>query len=83
MKITLHVFADNRDRLGFKELEPQLEAGLAIRGLLELLVMRSPVLGRAIFEPSGDLKVHVIILVNGRNLEFLDRGTRAWRRVIR
>lgn len=73
MRIVLRVFADYRAITGFKEMPVGLGEGETIGGLLDLITHTYPRLKEAMFEDNGALKRFIIILVNGRNIEFLEQ----------
>ena len=71
MKITIRAFADYGEIIG-KEVELVLHAEKTIGALLSDLCERYPELGRQMFAQSGELKEFINILINGRNIAFLD-----------
>lgn len=71
MRIILRTFADYREITGTKEMLIDLKEGQTMGGLFTLLTCKYPPLGRQMFQDSGGLKAFVIVLVNGRNIEFL------------
>jgi sulfur-carrier protein len=73
MKITLKTFADYREITGIREVLLDLEDGTTMGGLLANLTDRYPRLGREMFHASGNLKEFIILLVNGRNVDFLEK----------
>jgi len=73
MKVTLKTFADYRDITGIREKQLEIEECLNMGGLLNRLTDAYPGLRRAMFKESGGLREFVILMVNGRNIEFLDK----------
>jgi molybdopterin synthase sulfur carrier subunit len=71
MKITVRAFADYREIIG-NEVELVLPEGETIGTLLSDIAERHPVLQRQMFVKTGELKEFINILINGRNIAFLD-----------
>jgi len=73
MMVTLKTFADYREITGITEKHLELEAGMTMGGLLNMLTDAYPGLRPAMFKDSGRLREFIILMVNGRNIEFLDK----------
>ncbi len=73
MKITLKTFADYREITRIREIELDLDEGLTMGALLEKLTRTYPRLRHAMFDGSDRLRDYIILLVNGRNIDFLDK----------
>ena len=73
MKVILKTFADYRDITGITEKQFDIEEGLTMDGLLNMLTDTYPGLRPAMFKDSGRLREFIILMVNGRNIEFLDK----------
>jgi molybdopterin synthase sulfur carrier subunit len=71
MKITVRAFADYREIIG-NEVELTLPEGETIGTLLFDIAERHPELQRQMFVKTGELKEFINILINGRNIAFLD-----------
>jgi molybdopterin synthase sulfur carrier subunit len=68
MKITFRTFATFREVVGAGEMEIILPPTEKIRGLLEKLCNTHSGLREALFDASGQIKSHIIILKNGRSV---------------
>lgn len=73
MNVILRTFADYREITGIKEVRLNLEDGEIMGGLLDILCGKYPSLRKAMFNELGGLRDFVILMVNGRNIEFLEK----------
>ncbi len=73
MRICLKTFADFREITGIREKQLDLDEGLTVAGLLQILVHTFPRLQQALFDKSGSLREFIILFVNGRTIDFLDK----------
>ena len=71
MKITVRAFADYREIIG-NEVELVLPEGETIGALLSDIAECHPELKRQMFVKKGELKEFINILINGRNIAFLN-----------
>jgi len=67
--VTVRLFAGLRAPVGAPEIDLQ---AADVRGLLRNLVARYPALHEELFDRSGRLRDAVKVMVNGRNVEFLE-----------
>lgn len=74
MPINVRVFATFRDLLGLKELELEVgpEENLKLIDLLERLFQKFGEKFRNKMLENGNIKPQVNIMINGRNIKFLD-----------
>ncbi len=70
MKVVFRTFADFREVIGAREQELSLPEGETVGGLLKGLRKGHPRPQEKPFDASGDVKTSIIILKNGRNIEF-------------
>lgn len=72
--IVIKFFASLRQLTGVKELEKEIDPGTTIFSLLQGLCRTYPRLLEEVFEDkeNGHLQPSIIILLNGRNIKFLD-----------
>lgn len=68
---TIKLLATLRDIAGQKEIRVPFTAG-SVRELLTLINQHQPGLGEAIWDSQGHLTGRVHILINGRNIEWLN-----------
>ena len=71
MKITFRTFADFREIIGVREQELSLREGETLGGLLNGRFNAYPRLQGKLFDASGNLKPYILILKNGRNIDYL------------
>ena len=71
MRITLKTFADYRVITGIRETVLDVDEGVTMGALLERLTSAYPKLKDAMFDESGTLRDYIILLVNGRKIEFI------------
>ncbi|MDH7593191.1 MAG: MoaD/ThiS family protein [Methanomicrobiales archaeon] len=71
MRVKVRLFAILREYLP-KELEMELEGGATVREVLNRLFGMAPALRSELTGEAGVLKEYVIILKNGRNIDFLE-----------
>ncbi len=76
MIVKLKAFARFRDVLG-TETEIDQDEGATVADLLAKLLSRSPDLRDQVFDPPGEVREDVNVLVNGRHIESLD-GVATW-----
>lgn len=67
----LKLFSTLRDAVGLKELTIPVESGQTVREMINVIGGFNPVLREKIIEESGELTGLVHILVNGRNIMWL------------
>jgi molybdopterin synthase sulfur carrier subunit len=74
INVKVKVFADFRDILGIKETDLQLPSNITVRSLVQTLSDKysQGKLEREVFDGSGKLQKYVKILVNERDVDFLD-----------
>lgn len=66
----VRIFAGLRPLVGAKEVE--VEPADTRRNMLEKLTAAYPALGERLLDQDGDLQSSIHVLVNGRNIRFLD-----------
>jgi molybdopterin synthase sulfur carrier subunit len=71
MIVRVKAFASFREILGH-DLSVNLEDGSTVRNLLDDLVSSRRQLKSAVFDESGGLRDHVVIMKNRKNIESLD-----------
>jgi molybdopterin synthase sulfur carrier subunit len=74
INIKVKIFAAFRDILGIKETELQLPSNVTVRSLVQTLSDKYShgELERQVFDESGKVHKYVKILVNGRDVDFLE-----------
>jgi molybdopterin synthase sulfur carrier subunit len=72
--VKVHVHATLRQIVGGRAAEASFTPGETVHGLLDQLVARYPPLQPALFDEAGDLFRHVHVLVNGRDVRYLEAG---------
>lgn len=74
LSIKVRVFANLRDVLGRKEIELQSSEGATVRVLVDMLSEKysNGKLRKEIFDENDKVRKYVKILVNGRDIDFLD-----------
>jgi molybdopterin synthase sulfur carrier subunit len=75
-KITIKFFASLRQLTGVKELEKEIEPETTVISLLTEICETHPSLRDEVFgdKEHRDLQTWIIILLNGRNIKYLNRG---------
>ncbi len=68
----VRIFATLRQLVGEKEEEVRVDAGDTVRNVLEKLVAEYPALRESVLDDDGNLQGSIIVLINGRSIEFLD-----------
>ena len=66
------IFATLRQYAGKKEVEVPLDAGDTVGNVMVKLTAEYPALGQQILDGDGNLQSSIIVLLNGRNIKFLD-----------
>jgi molybdopterin synthase sulfur carrier subunit len=66
------IFGSLRLLAGDKEAEIQLEAGDTVIRVLQKLALAHPALGERLLDGEGNLQKAINIMVNGRNIRFLE-----------
>jgi molybdopterin synthase sulfur carrier subunit len=74
INVKVKVFATFRDILGLKETDLQFPSNITVRSLVQTLSNKysQGKLERQVFDESGKVQKYVKILVNGRDVDFLD-----------
>ncbi len=70
----VHFFATLRPMAGGKSVNFDLREGATIRGLVDAIVTRFPVMRSELLDADGNLYLHVHVFVNGRDTHFLPLG---------
>ena len=65
------IFATLRQLVGEKEVEVRVDTGDTVRNVLKKLVAEYPALRERVLDDNGNLQGSVLLLLNGRNIEFL------------
>jgi molybdopterin synthase sulfur carrier subunit len=68
----VRIFATLRLLVGAKEVEVDVEAGDTVQNMLEKLTAKYPALSKRVLDDEGNLQSSITVLVNGRNIKFLD-----------
>lgn len=71
MKVTVKTFATLRQFID-KESRVDVEPGITMRKLLDMLTASHPGLRNELFDETGELQKYVNILKNGRNIHFIN-----------
>jgi molybdopterin synthase sulfur carrier subunit len=74
ISIKVRIFATFRDILGIKETDLQFPSNITVRSLVQTLSDKYShgKLERQVFDENGNVQKYVKILVNGRDVDFLD-----------
>jgi molybdopterin synthase sulfur carrier subunit len=74
INIKVKVFASFRDMLGIKETDLQFPSNVSVRSLVQALSNKysQGKLERRVFDENDKLRKYVKILVNGKDVDFLD-----------
>jgi molybdopterin synthase sulfur carrier subunit len=70
--IRVRIFATLRQLVGQSEVEVPLQSGATVREVLAQLAEQHPALGERLFDGEGNLQSSINLLINGRNISFLD-----------
>ena len=70
----VNFYATLRQVVGCKTVEVPAGPGTTVQAMLEALLRRYPGLGPQMFAPDGRLYGHIHVLVNGRDVQFLEEG---------
>ena len=70
MKVHIIAFANFRDILG-KDRDIEIKKGSTIWDLLQSLISAHSNLGTAVFDEAGNIREHIIIMKNRKNIESL------------
>ena len=73
MKITIRAYASLREVIGARETALAIPPGETVGGLLESLCRTYSGLRGHLFDSTGRMKPHIIILKNGRNVASLQQ----------
>jgi sulfur-carrier protein len=73
MKIIFRTFGAFAEAVGKREMELSLPPGEKIGELLESLCIAHPRLGGHLFDATGQIKPHIVILKNGRSVSSLQQ----------
>jgi len=74
INVKVRIFATFRDIVGIKETALQFPSNVTVRSLVQTLSNKysQGKLEREVFDKSGNVQKYVKILVNGRDIDFLD-----------
>ncbi len=70
----VHFFATLRPIVGGKTVEFEVEQGLTVREMLDVMIARFPRLKTELLDETGKMHGHVHFFVNGRDAQFLENG---------
>ena len=73
----IHFFATLRQIVGGKTIELPSTGSLTVRELLAAVTARYPSLRTELFNEQGELYRHVHVLLNGRDVVYLEAGLEA------
>ncbi len=74
----IHFFATLRQIVGGKTIDlPVAGSMMTVRQLLEAVIARYPRLHTELFDEQGNLYRHVHVLINGRDVVYLESGLEA------
>lgn len=68
----INFYATLRPIVGGKTLDLDIPQGATVRQLLDDIVRTHPLIKRELFDEKGDLYGHVHVLVNGRDVPYLE-----------
>ncbi len=70
----VHFCATLRPIVGGKTVEFEVEQGLTVREMLDVMIARFPRLKTELLDETGKMHGHVHFFVNGRDAQFLENG---------
>ena len=65
-------YATLRDIVGQKEVEIDIESGVTVREMIDLIIKKNPRLEQELLDSHGNLYQHVHVFVNGRDAPYLE-----------
>ncbi len=68
----INFYATLRQIVGGKTLDLNIPEGASLRQLLDEIIQLHPLLRRELFDETGNLYGHVHVLVNGRDVPYLE-----------
>jgi molybdopterin converting factor small subunit len=72
MKVKIKLYGDLKEKSGKSEIELIMPEGTKMRDLIDII--SKDYLGKeTLLESSGKLKSTIIVLVNGKNIDFIDK----------
>lgn len=73
-KIQVTFFATLRQIVGQKTVDFSISEGSNVRHLIDKIIQRYPELKKELIDERGVLYEHIHVIINGRNINFLDHG---------
>ena len=70
----VHFFATLRPIVGGKTVEFEVDHGLKVQEMLNVMIERFPKLRDELLDENGKMHGHVHFFVNGRDAQFLENG---------
>jgi molybdopterin synthase sulfur carrier subunit len=70
----VHFFATLRPIVGGKTVDFEVDHGVTVQELLNVMIERFPKLHHELLDETGKLHGHVHFFVNGRDAQFLENG---------
>lgn len=70
----VHFFATLRPIVGGKTVEFEVDHGLTVQEMLNVMIARFPKLKDELLDENGQMYGHVHFFVNGRDAQFLENG---------
>ncbi len=70
----INFYATLRQVVGGKTVELAAAPGTTVQAMLEALLERYPGLRAQLYDPDGRLYQHVHVLINGRDVQYLEAG---------
>lgn len=68
----VNFYATLRQIVGGKTLDLEIPQGTTVRQLLTEIIQKYPLIKRELFDEKGELYRHVHVLVNGRDVPYLE-----------
>jgi molybdopterin synthase sulfur carrier subunit len=70
--VRINFYATLRQIVGGKTLDLEIPQGATVRQLLDEIIRAYPLIKRELFNENGELYGHVHVLVNGRDVPYLE-----------
>jgi molybdopterin synthase sulfur carrier subunit len=72
--VKVNFYASLRQVVGQKLIEIPISNGITVRELVSAIIERIPSLERELIDDHGDLFEHIHVVVNGRDVRYLEGG---------
>jgi molybdopterin synthase sulfur carrier subunit len=70
----VNFYASLRQVAGQKSIELPISNGITVRGLVSEIIKTLPLMERELLNDNGELYEHIHIVVNGRDVRYLEGG---------